>query len=228
MAKICNVCGTKLGLLGTFKVQDGLICLSCSKLCSTWQIESISNIKKYRNDHQKRLSTFSETKTLKNFGSEIVHIDTNHRLFYIGKDTFHRIYSFDEIINYGYDITELQTNTKKKGGITRALVGGAIAGPAGAIVGSSTAKSSSKTSSTKTFYVNLKTYSGTIKKLIPFPPLGFKEFIDKCIHETNLSTSTTNNVSISDKLKTISELREQGLITSEEFENKKKELLNQL
>ena len=61
MAKICNVCGTKLGLLGTFKVQDGLICLSCSKLCSTWQIESISNIKKYRKvaltDKRAKIST---------------------------------------------------------------------------------------------------------------------------------------------------------------------------
>jgi len=38
-----------------------------------------------------------------------------------------------------------RTNTKTKGGVTRAVVGGAIAGSVGAIVGASTAKSVSKT-----------------------------------------------------------------------------------
>lgn len=228
MSKICNVCGTKLGLLGTFKIQDGLICLSCSKLCATWQTECIENIKKYRNDHQKRLSIFLEKQTLKSFGSEVIHIDTEHNLFYIGKDTFHRIYKFDEIIDYGYDITELQTTTKKNGGITRALVGGAVAGPVGALVGSSTAKSSAKTSSTKTFYINLKTYSGALKVLMHFPPKGFKEFLDKCISDSQLLNSDNQISTLSDKLKTITSLKEQGLITEEDFENKKKELLNQL
>ena len=38
-----------------------------------------------------------------------------------------------------------RTNTKTKGGITRAVIGGAIAGPVGAVVGASTARSVSKT-----------------------------------------------------------------------------------
>lgn len=228
MAKNCDVCGAKLGLMNNYKISDGNICALCTTLCSSYQTESINNMKQYRQINKDRISSFSETQTLKNLGSEIVHIDSKHNLFYIGK-IINTIYSFDEIVNYGYDITELETTTKKKGGITRALVGGAIAGPVGAVVGSSTAKTTSTTSSKKTFYLNLKTYSGNKKILIPFPPNGLEEFADKCISQ-HLSSNSNNvsELSITEKLKSISELKEQGIITEEEFESKKKELLSKI
>lgn len=227
MAKTCDVCGVKLGLMNNYKISDGNICALCTTLCSSYQTESVNNMKEYRKINKDRKSNFSETQILKNFGSEVVHIDSNHKLFYIGKIINTIYYSFDEIVNYGYDITELETTTKKKGGITRALVGGALAGPVGAVVGSSTAKAKSTTSSKKTFYLNLKTYSGNKKILISFPPKGLKEFADKCISQHSTSNDISE-LSITDKLKTISELKEQGIITEEEFNNKKKELLSKI
>lgn len=225
MSKTCDVCGSKIGLLDRQKISNGYICFSCSQLSSSYQTETVNNIKQYFNENQKRKKLFSETQILKNLGSSVVHIDNNHKLFFIGK-TIHTVYySFDEILNYGYDVTTTETTTKKKGGITRAIVGGAIAGPAGALVGSSTAKSKSVTTNQTTFYINLKTYSRMKKVSLAFPPKGFKEFADKCISD---KANCPSNNSITDKLKTITDLKQQGIITEEEFQNKKKELLNQL
>ncbi len=67
------------------------------------------------------------------------------------------------------------TNTKTKGGITRAVIGGAIAGPIGAVVGASTAKSVSNTEYSSVqdgfkFYIECKDGKGWN---IPVTGVGF-------------------------------------------------------
>ncbi len=228
MSKKCDVCGLKLGLINNFKIKDGNICSSCIHLSSSYATESITDMKKYFNINKDRLSLFCETQILKNFSSTIVHIDDNHHLFYCGNPNDAIVYSFDEIIDCGYDITESET-TSKKGGVTRAIVGAAVAGSVGAIIGASTAKEKTSTNTKETFYFNVKTYSGIKKVTILFPPKGFKEFIEKCISEySNQNNISINELSISDKIKSILDLKEQGILNEEEYENKKKELLSKL
>lgn len=227
MSKKCDVCNSKIGLLNNAKISDGTICLSCTQLCSSYRTENISNMKKYFEINNQRKSIFKETQKLKGFASSVIHIDDNNRLFYIGepKGQFNYIiYSYDEVLDYGYDVIEMNTVSKKKGGITRAVVGGAIAGPVGAIVGSSTAKTVSQTKpGNKTFYINVKTYSGTKKISIFNPPAGLQEFLCKCTTEKNNTFSNLNTI---DEITKYKELFDKGIITEEEFLLKKKQLLN--
>lgn len=75
---------------------------------------------------------------------QLVSIDKTNRLFCFG----HRggdkgprmIYSFDEVAGYESDAPDDLTVTETKGGIGRAVIGAAVAGPVGAIVGAATAK----------------------------------------------------------------------------------------
>lgn len=228
MSKNCSACGSKIGLLNSTKTSDGIICLNCSLLCPSYKTETIANIRKYIDINNQRKSLFTETQKLKSFASETFHIDNIHRLFYIGnpKNTFNYIiYSFDEITDCGYDISEMNTTTKKKGGITRAIVGGTIAGQVGAVIGTSTAKTESQTKpGNKIFYLNVKTYSGTKKISIFNPPTGLKEFLDKCINDNKTNTITNSNT-IEEIIK-YKELLDKGIITEEEFSLKKKQILN--
>lgn len=74
---------------------------------------------------------------------------------------FDKIVPYAEIQSYSVvdnKVTHSQTHTKKKGGLTRALVGGAIAGEVGAIVGAATAGSKSETTYYETndgFYIQI-------------------------------------------------------------------------
>lgn len=219
MSKKCNVCDCKLGLINTYKAVDGIICINCVCLCPSYKTETIETLKKYWNINNERKRIFQETNKLKNFASEVIYIDNVHSLFAIGN--YNIIYSFNEVVDYGYDVIESTVTTKKKGGITRAVIGGAIAGPVGAVVGSSTAKEKSTTNEKSMFYINMKTYSGNKKISISIPPLGIQEFLDKCINEKN-NTSSNELYELS-KYK---ELLDKGLITEEEFVLKKKQILN--
>lgn len=228
MSKKCDVCNSKIGLLGGNKISDGIICSNCVSLCSSYKIESIKNMKLYYGLNNERKTIFKETQTLKKFATPTCHIDNLNRLFFFGdpkKNNNYIVYSFDEIVDIGYDIIEGQTTTKKKGGITRAVVGAAIAGPVGAVVGSTTAKEKvSKEPEQRIFYFNVKTYSGIKKISMLYHPNGLPEFLQKCIEEKNVNNSVQSN-SI-DEITKYKELLDKGIITEEEFSLKKKQILN--
>ena len=102
--------------------------------------------------NNQRFDSFTTTQVINSILSNEVTIDDTHRLFYIGKEKDWKkskqnpvVYSFDEVVSYSIEMIGQKVETKKKGGITRALVGGAIAGPAGALIGAGTAKSETKT-----------------------------------------------------------------------------------
>lgn len=233
MSKKCDVCNSKIGLLDGIKISNGSICPNCAILCSSYKTETIENMKKYYELNNQRKALFSETQKLKTFLSTAIHIDNVHNLFYIEphKITNYFIYSFDEVIDYSYnEIEETRTTTTKtKGGITRAVIGGSVAGPVGAVVGSSTAKTVSQTTpGLKVLYFNVTTYSGIKKVPVSSPPIGFTEFLDKCINNkksisNTYQDTTTNEI---EQLTKYKELLDKGIITEEEFSLKKKQILN--
>ena len=95
------------------------------------------------NMNQERLAIFNPTRTLNQFGMNAITIDDNNKLFVFGKAERVNslvIYSFSDVLEYEIKEYGGKTVTKKKKGIGRAVIGGALAGPAGAIIGSATAK----------------------------------------------------------------------------------------
>lgn len=240
---ICNACGSKTGLLSTYKAYDGSICADCVKLSKSYKAETIEKIKAYREIENERKALFNPTQKLKSFNSIIVLIDNSNKLFQVGNSP---IYKFDELINFYSEqvvgSTVVTTKTKKKGGLTRAVVGGVIAGPVGALVGAGTAGSvSTSTQSTNTitkYYYDTNTYSGYEKHEI-LPPKGFNEFALYCINYRNNEINTNkpndklnNNSKLLPEVDPISEIKkykqllDDGLLTQDEFEKKKKEILN--
>lgn len=132
-----------------------------------------------------------------------------------------------------------KTVTKTKGGVTRALVGGAVAGPVGAVVGASTATTKSKTSPAVTstgksprnaFIIVQDEETGEVGK-IEHRLVSSAKFITQFeeafgvtsefeLEETDqISNDNLDNLS---KLKT---LLDQGVLTQDEFDAKKKQIL---
>lgn len=153
MANICPVCGGKLGLLNREKSADGLICASCSnffysKLGFRAAKQPTAALADYWATLEQRRKAFKETDSIYDGDALFVSIDKTNRLFCFG----HRggdkgprmIYSFDEVAGYESDAPDDLTVTETKGGIGRAVIGAAVAGPVGAIVGAATAKTETR------------------------------------------------------------------------------------
>ncbi|MBR3280942.1 MAG: SHOCT domain-containing protein [Clostridia bacterium] len=232
----CNVCGEKLPFIGGIKVSDGVICGSCSNLSGSYQTETIQNLKTLYNKNEQLKRIFNETQCLKSFMGDSISIDSNNRLFCIPprrKGFNCIIHSLDDITGYEKQVYNTVTETKTKGGITRAVVGTAIAGPLGGIVGASTAKQVSNTKEQFLFYIVLNEDGNVRKLFIDNPPIGLSEFIDRTVLENqsrrNSSAPTNDNTNRADsfeEIKKFKELLDMSVISQDEFDAKKKELLN--
>lgn len=242
MAKIpCAVCGKELGLLsGKVKISDGAICTNC---LSDSGISILNNSMSYNqksvnelvNTRKTIVKSFSATKTVGNY----IHIDENNRLFKVGKDIFsyENLLSF-ELLEDGQNIT--------KGGLGRAVGGGLLFGGVGAIIGGVTGGKKSKgicnsmklrislkNAHTDVVYINFilaeTNTNGFIYK-------AAQDSAQRCITalETinDINQSALNQpiyapqiISSADEIVKFKALLDQGVITQEEFDKKKKELL---
>lgn len=228
MSKICPVCGEPI----TFKqkVSDGFVCPLCTHLTPNYKIETVKTLKTYWNENQNRKSVFKKTDILKDFMSNSIIIDSEHKLFYIGSesDVNNIYYKFNEVSDY-----EIETKTviKKKKGLTRAAVGGLAFGGVGAVVGATTASSEVKNiNNPQQIKITFNTYAGKIIKTVLQAPNGLPAFLDKCIAEKSNDTQISNNnetqLGFADEILKYKKLLDDGIITEEEFNAKKKQLLN--
>lgn len=158
------------------------------------------------------------------------------------------IFRFDEIADF--DLLE-NNNTIASGGLGRAVVGGVLLGGAGAIVGGVTGKRKTKAtcdmlvvqvSTTNMFFPNLmityinKEVKKTDKKYTKEfnnaqqTIAGLNSVIKMAENNKVVKVSVENSNDINDsnpyeELKKVKELLDMGIITQEEFDLKKKELL---
>jgi len=242
MAKIaCVVCNKELGLLsGKVKISDGVVCANClssagiSKLNNnmTYNQQSISEL---INTRKKIVESFSTTKSVGTY----IHVDETNKSFKIGKDIFsyENLLSF-ELLEDGQSIT--------KGGLGRAVAGGLLFGGVGAIVGGVTGGKKTKSiCNSMKLRISLKnTHTDVVYInfiLTETPTNGFmykaaQDSAQKCItvletiNDLNQSTfnqpvCTSQSVSCADEIVKFKNLLDQGIITQEEFDAKKKELL---
>ena len=204
------------------------------------------------NKNQERLSIFNPTRTLNQFGTNAITVDDQNQLFIFGKkeqiNSSIIVYSFSDVLKYEVKEFGAKTVTKKKKGIGRAIVGGALAGPAGAIVGSATAKQETVTKGgTKILYIYLDSDAGEKTVALTNPSFETTAFLEKCMKVSNefnrfddihedLEQVQFDDIqedvqqvqpmlSEADEIRKYKNLLDEGIITQEEFKAKKKQLL---
>lgn len=229
----CAICNGKFGVFGKVKTSDGIICGRCASICASSATLPTATIKGFWLTNQTRWDTFTPTMVLKSFMSDIITIDDTHRYFIFGdvkKLKFTPVvFSFDEVKSYDFETVGQTVVTKKKGGITRAVIGGMVAGPVGALVGSGTAKAESKKTGGVTLTkVHFVTHTGNLYHASSNYPTGFVAFLDSCIGESQAAQNQpvlVSSGSSADEILKYKELRDEGIITEEEFQAKKTQLL---
>lgn len=176
--------------------------------------------------------------------SDLIYFDELHKYICIPKKTLFTG-KFDRVKSSYYKFSdiravELQADGKTiasstKGGLTSALVGGALFGGTGALVGAVTGNK-------KTSYANVTDF--TIRILLnslsnPCESISVRNdrkqanqilsaleiILDDNKGNSSTNNNSNNNLDKFDEIKKYKELLDQNIISSEEFETKKKELL---
>ena len=237
MANTCPVCGSKLGLLNREKSADGLICATCSnffysKLGFRAAKQPTATLADCWATLESRRKAFKETDSIYDGDSLFVSIDKVNRLFCFG----HRggdkgprmIYSFDEVAGYESDVPNDLTVTETKGGIGRAVIGAAVAGPVGAIVGAATAKTETRKGSRSKENVSIRFALPLGESSLPTTvyPGGMTTFLRSCkASQEKPQVAVPAASSAADELLKFKQLLDMGAITEAEYNAKKVQLL---
>lgn len=184
---VCDCCGLKLHVK-PIQISDGGICMLCNTICTRSPMTTIDKVKAAWDENKARLQTFSPNMTVNDFGSGSIFIDTDNKMACITNakkfDQYSIVFKFSELEEYKIEKVGEKTITKTKGGITRAVVGGAAFGLAGAIVGASTAKQETmKKGGVAVLYLDLDLGGVKTTVSIQRPPLKAPEFLDNIIDE---------------------------------------------
>lgn len=147
--KYCANCGTKIGAFNRTKIDGEMyLCESCVEQCSSIIVSQLryKTIADVKNDIA-RMHQYPEFAATHRFGKLL--FDANNKLW---KAPNYPVYRFQDINDFEVveeretqSISYTNQRTKTRGGLGRALVGGAMFGVAGAIVGGATAKRKSVT-----------------------------------------------------------------------------------
>lgn len=241
----CDICGSKSGK----KVKDGFICDECMQKAGVFKDNSVilrknqqvsiikSAIKKneiFQKNQKERQKIFVVTKKVESK----IEVDETNGLFRKIKGEY--IYSFSEVLDF-----EILDNggSVASGGIGRAVVGGALFGGVGAIVGGSTRKQKNICSSLR-LRVGLKdTYpqnlyfdfismdtdrsSSVYDTFMEFAN-NLMSFFNNEIKKIESQSKSSNNSKMNpyEELIELKKLLDLGIVTQEEFDQKKKQLLN--
>lgn len=237
MANTCPVCGGKLGLLNREKSADGLICASCSnffysKLGFRAAKQPTAALADYWATLEQRRKVFKETDSIYDGDALFVSIDKTNRLFCFGHrggDKSPRmIYSFDEVAGYESDAPDDLTVTETKGGIGRAVIGAAVAGPVGAIVGAATAKTETRKGGRSKENVPIRFVLSLGESSLPTTvyPGGMTSFLKSCkVSQKKPQAAAPAAPSTADELLKFKQLLDMGAITEAEYNAKKAQLL---
>jgi hypothetical protein len=242
MAIHCPICGEKIKLKWSQKVVDGNICLYCATISSKVASESVEHIRNLWGENHRRFEIFTPTDEIKSsYSTSGMTVDEAHEyICFRDKKGIKKIckskrdpiiFSFSEIVSLETEVVGQKVKAKKKGGVGRAIVGGAIAGPVGAIVGASTAATEETISDgTKFLIVHLNGF-GESQKIRMFYNLYIENFVKQKITENggdqNDLQPTNETISVADELLKFKSLLDSGVITEEEFDAQKKKLLGE-
>lgn len=184
---VCDCCGLKLHVK-PIQISDGGICGLCNTICTNSPMTTVAKVKAAWNENNIRLQTFTPNMTVTNLGCGYIFIDTEHEMACISNQKKLApnsiVFNFSELEEYRIEKVGEKTITKTKGGITRAVVGGATFGLAGAIVGASTAKQETvKKGGVPILYIDLNLNGLKTTLSISNPPFKATEFLNNILDE---------------------------------------------
>lgn len=246
--EMCPLCNNKIGLTRLkFKLNNGeFICQNCvtdlegmfkrdQEKLLPMTVEQIKE--KY---HQKGYDVFRPTKKI---GSETTFMafDEVNKMFSVKQSLLTPEYKgkYSEILSY--EVVE-NNNVKTKSGLGKAVAGTIIAGPAGMIAGAVIGKGQQGPEMINSLFIKITIKPGTnyplsfISKPIKSNSIAARnalsdidritEILDKIIPVKKDTSATQERESNEfDKIKEFKELLDLGIISQEEFDAKKKELL---
>lgn len=245
----CSICG-QVVRGQKLKVSDGVICSSCIN-SSAQDIQNqdlllqignckVSDVKRHidfmNTENKRRLSLFHESSG----SSAYIKVDFDNKFFYLplkgSRDPF--IYLFSDLLNF--ELVE-DGATLSKGGLGSAVVGGALLGAAGMITGGILGKKNKDVinsmyitlslndpllSFRKISIINAETKkNGMIYKTCKMAAENTVSLLDRICNSTNQDIQPQTQGSAADEIKKFKELLDSGIITEDEFNAKKKQLL---
>lgn len=248
MAKaICDFCGKEIGFMSKWKLKDGVICFDCirdldKKITRNSELYTKDQIRRIK---QGELEVVPPQKY--NCQEGTVTIDPVNRVMFLTL-AFPIIkmweISLDSIIGYNY------VENEKKYGVGRtaggAIVGGLVFGGVGAVVGAALGSNHKKTIKYMGIEISYEkdgaceTCTVNLHKGKPIKPGGFdyncaQDVGRSLMGELDLLIQKREDIpqqaafvqesSSADEIRKFKELLDDGIITQEEFEAKKKELL---
>lgn len=257
--KKCCLCGenAEIGARVKLKTQE-YICRKCwyNSGCSMVALEKMTPVEvneaiRILNEGIEATKYFHPTKTVSDrMNNNYFHIDENRKEWYIPSRVLREvpeIHHFDEII--GYELLENNTSLTK-GGVAQVIVGAALFGEAGAIVGASAAKRETINECSSLCVKIILNNIQDPEKIIEFVTLPVKtdsaayKVWKKCALEIisilrvicnsnekdEQPTKTSDNSTMDDdkvvnSIRKFKSLYDEGIITKEEFDAKKRQLL---
>ena len=244
----CSICDKEAGLNRYQIANKGWICKDCFKKAGfnlatpikKMTVEDIINVLDKNDENKRNFEQFNATKIIGNF-----EIDDNSKKWIINnkglfsKNVVPKIFNYSDIVDF--ELLE-DGESIAKGGLGRAVVGGVLFGGIGAVVGGITGKKKSKPGcnslkikitlndiNNSSVYVNFITTS--VKKNSFIYKTEF-DLAQKCLSTLQVITNdATENIkesstgSDADEIRKFKKLLDEGIITKEEFEAKKKQLL---
>lgn len=242
----CCICGNQK----TKSIKDGYVCKNCLQEANIFLSKSglstkdltVSQIKEFIIKSKQYIELMKERNSVfncdKKFGN-VLFIDEKNNLFKLNKKS-ENVYSFDQV--FDFELIE-DGETLSKGGVGRAIVGGALLGGVGAVVGGITGKKNKKVCSKMYIRIginndvenNLNIYLiNTNTKTNGIIYNSLKKLANDIITYLSQIESSNNDIELNDneridkyeEIKKLKELLDMGIITTDEFDNKKRELLN--
>lgn len=235
----CSVCNQSISIFESMNAKtcvDGKVCQKCAAVSPEIKFRTAEQIREYIQINESRKQNFKPVVKIKTPAllmslGIIFDVDPENKKFTIPsrnlKDVV--VYTFDEL--EGYDIKEGDKTyvSKRKGGITRGIIGGAIAGPAGAVVGAGSGKTKTKVVKGQE---QIEIMINSVYGKFPITFIHSQDaasFIDACLLESSDSDSADKTIpqsSVADELLKLKSLLDAEILTQEEFEIQKQKLLS--
>ena len=244
---VCGICGVKLGLKKVMIKGGNYLCFDCVKKAGYNPLTWMGNMKTSLGEIQSQINgdVVQESRTDMTVTQSVGNIfmmDENSHLWY-SQDQFglHKgaVHRFEDIIDY--ELLE-DGNMQTKGGLGSAVAGGLAFGSVGALVGVSVGKKTTTTDCTsmriKITLNNLNSpveYVNLLQMKVAKKSAAYKKAYEQAqeiLSILNVMTAQKHNgtvgdapTSAADEIVKFKKLMDDGVITPEEFEAKKKQLL---
>ena len=240
MSSLCPICNTK----ATIKLADDRICQYCYNKGMPFlreyrhayklKVEEIREAIELYNENKIKYEKFNPTVKV----GYLVYFDETNKFWL--KPKHPKIYDYDDILEY--ELLE-DGDTVTKGGLGRAIVGGALIGGVGAIVGGVTGK---RTSKKVVSILSIKITTKDMNKPVVYIDLISKRTKSNSLayHNAYLNAQkilsilaiitsedskvqqNTSNLSFTDEILKLKDLLDKNIITEEEFIKGKEKILN--